>query len=248
MGPQPPLSLTADRARLAQRADSLRTIAENTDGLALLANNDLNAQLRRAADDLTSYYLIGYYSTNTKLDGKFREIKVRTKRPGVDIRARRGYRAATEEEVARARSAAAAPPVSEERARLTRAIGGLEAEAHGSGAPRSADDPLVFHRGPTTGNKLEPAQQRTFSRSDRLRLELEGPAGLTWTGVLLDRNGGKTPIPVVTGERTDAETGKRWLTADVTLAPLGPGDYVIALTTSAPNQNAQRLVAIRVTQ
>jgi hypothetical protein len=54
-------------------------------------------------------------------------------------------------------------------------------------------------------------------------------------------------VPVTTGERIDAATGQRWLTADLTLAPLGPGDYVVSLTTTEPNQNAQRLVAIRVT-
>jgi hypothetical protein len=52
----------------------------------------------------------------------------------------------------------------------------------------------------------------------------------------------------VSGERTDAATGQRWLTADVTLAPLGPGDYVIELTTAAGSQQSKTLVAIRVTQ
>ena len=49
----------------------------------------------RIAADLSSYYLVGYYSTNAKLDGRFRSITVRVKRPGVSVRARRGYRALT---------------------------------------------------------------------------------------------------------------------------------------------------------
>ena len=65
---------------------------------------------------MTSYYLMGYYSTNTKLDGKVRKIKVRVKRDGVDVRARRSYRAATEEEIeegtAQMTAAAAAAPAS----------------------------------------------------------------------------------------------------------------------------------------
>lgn len=248
IGPEPPKSIVADLAMLRQRAQSLRTLAENTDGVAMLGSNDLKNAVRRISDDLTSYYLLGYYSTNTKLDGRFRQIKVVSKRSGIDLRARRGYRAATQEEVDAARAVATAP-VSKEKAALTHALGRLEADAHGASPKRrGGDEPLLFHRGPTTGNKVEPASANIFPRSDRLHLELEAPApGVTWSGVLLDRTGKPTPIPVSTGERTDAATGQRWLTADVTLAPLGPGDYVISLTTTESNQNAQRLVAIRVT-
>jgi VWFA-related protein len=248
IGPEPPKSLVADLGMLRQRAQSLRTLAENTDGVAMLGSNDLKNAVRRISDDLTSYYLLGYYSTNTKLDGRFRQIKVVSKRSGIDLRARRGYRAATQEEVDAARAVATAP-VSKEKAALTHALGRLEADAHGASPKRrGGDEPLLFHRGPTTGNKVEPASANIFPRSDRLHLELEAPApGVTWSGVLLDRTGKPTPIPVSTGERTDAATGQRWLTADVTLAPLGPGDYVISLTTTESNQNAQRLVAIRVT-
>ena len=77
--------------------------------MAVLNNNDLDIGLKRIANDLSSYYLLGYYSSNAKLDGKFHTIKVRVKRPGVDVRARKGYRSATEEEVAAARTAASPP-------------------------------------------------------------------------------------------------------------------------------------------
>jgi VWFA-related protein len=88
-----PLPLNVDAAVLRQRAESLRTLADNTDGLAMLNNNDLSASFRRIVADLSSYYLLGYYSTG-KLDGKFHAITVRIKRPGVQVRARRGYQAA----------------------------------------------------------------------------------------------------------------------------------------------------------
>ena len=99
---------SADRGLLQARLDSLRTMAEATDGLAVLDNNDLAAGLRRVTSDLTSYYLLGYYSSG-KLDGKFHAIAVRVKRPGVQVRARRGYLAPTLAD-ANARTAAAAAP------------------------------------------------------------------------------------------------------------------------------------------
>jgi hypothetical protein len=80
-------------------------------------------------------------------------------------------------------------------------------------------------------------------------MEMEAETGApVWSGALLDRNGKATVVPVTTGERTDAATGQRWLTADLTLAPLGPGDYVVELTTGASGQQKKTLVAIRVTQ
>ena len=100
---------TASQARLRGKLNRLRELAENTDGLAILDNNDLHKGMKRLSDDLTSYYLIGYYSTNTRLDGGFRSVKVKVKAPGVDVRARRGYRAARAAEVSAARAAAATP-------------------------------------------------------------------------------------------------------------------------------------------
>ena len=46
------------------------TLAINTDGLAVVDSNDIERDMRRIVDDLTSYYLLGYYSSNKKLDGK----------------------------------------------------------------------------------------------------------------------------------------------------------------------------------
>jgi len=250
IGPDPPLSLAADRAQLVGRIESLRTLALNTDGLALVNSNDLKKQIRRIADDLTSYYLMGYYSTNGKLDGRFRNITVRSTRPGIVVRSRKGYRAATQEEVNRARASASAP-VPETRVALSRALGTIESDARALGrkTARAAGEPLVFHRGPSTGNQMQPAAGRVFPRSERIRMEMEADAAApVWTGALLDRNGTKTQVPVVTTERTDAASGQRWFVADITLAPLGPGDYVVELTVTAGSQQNKTLIALRVTQ
>jgi hypothetical protein len=110
----PPTPPSVDQAMLRGRIDSLRTLAETTDGMAIVNTNDLSGGMRRIVNDLSSYYLLGYYS-NGKLDGKFHSITVRVKRPGVQVRARRGYLAATAAEVertARANAAASNAPLS----------------------------------------------------------------------------------------------------------------------------------------
>ncbi|MCI0337594.1 MAG: VWA domain-containing protein [Acidobacteria bacterium] len=47
-------------------------------------------------DELRKQYWLGYYSTNSTRDGKFRRIRVMVDRPGIAIRARQGYRAQSE--------------------------------------------------------------------------------------------------------------------------------------------------------
>jgi VWFA-related protein len=62
--------------RLQQSQDTLYALARDTGGKALLDYNDLSVGIVQAADAITSYYVIGYYSTNTATDGKFRRIRV----------------------------------------------------------------------------------------------------------------------------------------------------------------------------
>ena len=85
-----------------QSIDSLRVLAENTDGRAIVNRNDLAAGMKQIIRDSSAYYLVGYNSTQAPQDGKFHEIKVRVRRPGVQVRARRGYWAYTAEDVKRA--------------------------------------------------------------------------------------------------------------------------------------------------
>jgi VWFA-related protein len=107
IGPNSPPTILVDQKMLQARVRSLRTLADSTDGLAIVSTNNIANGLRRVVDDLTSYYLLGYYSSE-KLDGRFHSITVRVKRRGVSVRARRGYLAATEADANAARSAAAA--------------------------------------------------------------------------------------------------------------------------------------------
>jgi VWFA-related protein len=90
-----------DRQYLNQTTDTLRTLAVESDGRAIVNRNDLAGGMKQIVRDVSAYYLIGYSSTNAPSDGKFHDIKVKVKRSGVQVRARKGYWALTHEEVAR---------------------------------------------------------------------------------------------------------------------------------------------------
>jgi VWFA-related protein len=56
--------------------ETLYTLAADTGGKALLDNNDLALGIQQAQKDVSSYYILGYYPTNTALDGHFRRVKI----------------------------------------------------------------------------------------------------------------------------------------------------------------------------
>ena len=99
IGPDYPPDNVTDAQNLRSRTESLRSFAQDTDGTAVINTNDIDGGLARIVADVSSYYLLGYESTNGKLDGKYRSITVHVKRPGVQVRARRGYRSLRPEEV-----------------------------------------------------------------------------------------------------------------------------------------------------
>ena len=72
--------------------DTLRSLSERTGGFATLNSNDFSTAFSRIVDENSSYYILGYYSNNEKRDGKYRAIDVRlVNRPGLVVRARKGY-------------------------------------------------------------------------------------------------------------------------------------------------------------
>jgi len=60
--------------------ESLYTLASDTGGKALLDQNDLSLGIVQAQKDMASYYILGYYSSNLALDGRFRRIQVKIAR------------------------------------------------------------------------------------------------------------------------------------------------------------------------
>ena len=98
---QAAVSLTKNTAMLDSTMDTLRVLADETDGRAIVNSNDLDRGLRQIVRDSSAYYLLGYTSAVTT-DGKFHKINVRVKRPGLQVRARPGYVALSAAEVERA--------------------------------------------------------------------------------------------------------------------------------------------------
>ncbi len=349
IGPRRPPIPSEDGRRLFNRQQSLMTLAEQTDGAVVLNTNDVAGAVERFMTDLGSYYLLGYYSTNTRLDGRYRRLTVRVKRPGLEVRARPGYLAPLESEV-RAASAAAVvseasgPPMAVAAAlgRLGSARGAmpirLEASgfwppsgSDGSPAPQSDQDasgaiwvvveldaatvrqeewrgggdvqvtiepppnliaePVVAtrtldpgqrtlsfvlpegtgleagryivraqatasgarlplqlsvgtdvpvrgtllgtvamasRRGPSTGLQHVPTADPRFRRTERLRVEVPvSRPDVTVRARILNREGQAMPLPVAVSERQGASPALRFLVADVTLAPLAQGEYVL---------------------
>ena len=85
-------SQRASRDTFQAQQDSLYTLASDTGGKALLDSNDLALGIVQAHKDISSYYILGYYSTNAALDGRYRRLKVKINRM-VDARLdyRSGY-------------------------------------------------------------------------------------------------------------------------------------------------------------
>ncbi|MDP1570312.1 MAG: VWA domain-containing protein [Vicinamibacterales bacterium] len=364
IGPRMPATPVEDGRRLFNRQSALRTLAEETDGVAVLNTNDVTGAVSRFMGDLGSYYLLGYYSTNTRLDGRYRRLTVRVKRPGLEVRARPGYLAPRESELAAVTAVAAAPAgpppaVAAALGRLGSARGTLplRIEASGFWPPPDGDvggalpaaylddrgagaiwvvieldaatvrdeawraggeveitfqpppnliaepvtvtrslapgqrtlslvlpegpglepgryivraqvtatgarlplqlsvgtdvpapgaligtTPMASRRGPSTGLQYQATADPRFRRTERLRVEV--PVSLrdaTISAQLLTRDGQPMPLPVTIGERMDADRGLPFLVADVTLAPLAQGEYVLEV--SAERQGTTERVA-----
>lgn len=71
--------------------DALETIARDTGGRYFGNGNDLDQAIQSALRESSSYYMLGYYPSKKKWDGKFRNIKLQVDRQSTQLRYRRGY-------------------------------------------------------------------------------------------------------------------------------------------------------------
>jgi len=91
-----PLTMAFERVEDTLRLDSrtgLARLAEETGGFLVEQSNDLSSAFRRIDEDNRFHYLLTYSPANAEFDGKFREIRVKVRRPGTQVFARKGYRA-----------------------------------------------------------------------------------------------------------------------------------------------------------
>jgi len=85
------LNLRSMQRELQLAHDSLRVIADETGGFAVVNTNDFATAFDRIVSENSSYYMLGYYPTNDRRDGRTRKIAVRVRRPGAQVFARRDY-------------------------------------------------------------------------------------------------------------------------------------------------------------
>ncbi|MGH9703406.1 MAG: VWA domain-containing protein, partial [Candidatus Acidiferrales bacterium] len=71
--------------------DTLATLGTDTGGRSFFDLGDLSEAFDKVQQDMTGYYLAGYYSTNLLHDGKWRSVKVKVNVPGAKVRFRDGY-------------------------------------------------------------------------------------------------------------------------------------------------------------
>lgn len=71
--------------------DGTNSLAVDTGGFAIRNENNFGRALDEIQRDAGTYYVISYAPVNEVFDGKYRTIAVKVERPGVKVRARRGY-------------------------------------------------------------------------------------------------------------------------------------------------------------
>ena len=203
------------------KQDTLRTLAENTDGSVVMDTNDLTGAARKIADDLSAFYLLGYYSSNTAADGRFRRIEVKVKQNGVRTSARRGYLAPTADMRRAADAAAGAPARAEAPVGLTNALGALG---------RLRDEATLFGAGSVVGGGLEVVVEIASRQSGAAQ----------WA------KGGAVAVQVsdASGRKTDAagaiDAGTRSTVVRVPLDPGAKGPWTVFARVSAAGESLEQ--------
>ena len=87
-------AMMRQRSNFSSSQETLTTLAHDTGGRAFTDSNDLSLAIKQVQNDTQVYYVVGYFSANTKEDGKYRKIRVEVTQPDVRVEHRPGYFAA----------------------------------------------------------------------------------------------------------------------------------------------------------
>jgi VWFA-related protein len=74
---------------LRKSQDSLRSLAEETGGLAVVNQNDFDKALKRIDAESSDYYVLGYYSSNPDPTKRRRQVAIKVTRPKLSVTSQR---------------------------------------------------------------------------------------------------------------------------------------------------------------
>jgi VWFA-related protein len=97
------------RNELQLAQDSLRVLSDETGGFAIVNRNDVAGGFGRIVEDNSSYYVLAYYPPDPR-PGRNHRIQVKVSRPGVTVRARKGYLTPKKVEVSTTAATGPTPP------------------------------------------------------------------------------------------------------------------------------------------
>jgi VWFA-related protein len=208
---------TTDSTYLRSTMDTLRTLALNTDGRAIINRNDLTLGMKQIIRDNSAYYLLGYNSTFTATDGKFHEIKVKVNRPGIQVRARKGYWAFTTDDAARA----LAPPKADAPKAVDSAIAAITTPSRARivrtwiGSERGADGKtkITFVWEPVPRAPGDPVRPENIPA--RVSITAVAPDGSPYYRGKIPEGSSATPAPAGSRVSFDAKPGKMQLRVSV---------------------------------
>jgi hypothetical protein len=115
----------------------------------------------------------------------------------------------------------------------------------GPAAEAPPGDPVVLRSGPFTGKAFQPTADARFRRAERLRVDVAvAGSAPTVSARLLDRKGQPLALPVATAVRD--ETYLRIASAELALAPLALGDYLVEVSLQRGSRRDKVVVAVRI--
>ena len=218
--------------RFDLQQDGINALAVDTGGMAIRNENNFGHALDLIQQDSSTYYVVGYTPANQNFDGKYRKIDTSVDRPGVKVRARRGYLALEPAKLLKPTPITAAPsatsdghPAASDAATPTLGVTSGAGEAIGETVTPDA-----------TTSPVSPAAKalRTAIESHGLVQELQGTARLAPTSTSNDlagkgwaayQKGDLEHAAVYLGQAAQSPDAHPWVRYALGLAQLGLARY-----------------------